>query len=279
MNMHTLTYTQDWDSFLHDMQHKAVNTAHRGKEQSLSTGHGRFEFTHTNTYDDAIELLTHGWTEGRSELARSTEFAKALTHQGNAPAWQHAPAGAIPSVPAYCAGIAECMMTPAGDEAERSTPIVTILVNIASAHTVKTSEMINRGAAIVALIDQIESSGQRVELIASEKIECKVNNAIMDARVKVKEAHEHVDLDRVAMAVAHPSMLRRFMFRVTEFMLKKRNPYYGMPRDHEESELDHGTLYIPIIPSNETMADAMYGTEERAVKRIAALWEETQVPA
>jgi len=263
------TYTRDWDEFLADIEGQAIGEAWA----SPSSIEANFEFTGTRTWDEAHSLLTHGWREGRSKLADSTEFAKAVTRQGVSEAWQHAPAGAFPHVPAYCAGIAECMMTPPGEEQRTSLPIVTIAVNIGAAHFTSTSVMINRGAAIVALIDSIEAQGQRVELICCTRSILHNNGGPLDIRVTVKRADEHVDLDRIAFTMAHPSMLRRMKFRIMEFTLPDREYGYGTPADLHDDDFEHGTMYIPKFSHSRREQRDMYGTEEQAVQTVADMWE------
>jgi len=264
------TYTRDWDEFLADIEGQAIGEAWVNDPCSIT---GDFDFTGTYTWDEAHTLLTHGWSEGRSKLADSTEFAKAVTRQGISEAWQHAPAGAFPNVPAYCAGIAECMMTPPGDEQRTALPIVTIAVNIGAAHFTPTNVMINRGAAIVALIDSIEAQDQRVELICCTRSTLRHNKGPLDIRVTVKRADEHVNLDRIAFTMAHPSMLRRMALRVMEFTLPKREYGYGTPTDFDNDDFDHGTMYVPHFPNNRSKQRNMYGTEEQAVQTVADMWE------
>ena len=263
------TYTRDWDEFLADIEGQAIGEAWTSPN-SISGG---LDFTGTHTWDEAHSLLTHGWREGRSKLAESTEFAKAVTRQGISEAWQHAPAGAFPNVPAYCAGIAECMMTPPGEEQRTSLPIVTIAVNIGAAYFTPTNVMINRGAAIVALIDSIEAQGQRVELICCTRTDLWANEGPLDIRVTVKRADEHVDLDRIAFTMTHPSMLRRMKFRIEEFTLPNVEHNYGVSRDFDEGDFEHGTMYVPHYLHNRGMQRKMYGTEERAVQTVADMWE------
>ena len=264
------TYKRDWDEFLADIESREIGKAWTSPSSMDSDG---YEFTGTHTWDEAHTLLKHGWREGRSKLAEATEFAKATTHQGTAEAWQHAPAGAFPNVPAYCAGIAECMMTPPGEEQRSSMPIVTIAVNIGAAAFTPTNMMINRGAAIVALIDSIEAQGQRVELICCTRTQLSNNDGHLVMHVTVKRAEEHVNLDRIAFAMAHPSMLRRMKFRVQEFTLPKVEHGYGISRDFEEEDFDLGTMYVPHFPHNRSKQRDMYGTEERAVQTMAEMWE------
>ena len=264
------TYTRDWDEFLADIEGQAIGEAWVNDPCSIT---GDFDFTGTHTWDEAHTLLTHGWSEGRSKLADSTEFAKAVTRQGISEAWQHAPAGAFPNVPAYCAGIAECMMTPPGEEQRTSLPIVTIAVNIGAAHFTPTSVMINRGAAIVALIDSIEAQGQRVELICCTRSILHGNKGPLDIRVTVKRADEHVNLDRIAFTMAHPSMLRRMKFRIMEFTLPKKDWGYGTPTDFNVGDFEHGTMYIAKFSHSRVEQRDMYGTEEQAVQTVADMWE------
>ena len=70
----------------------------------------------------------------------------------------------------------------------------------------------------------------------------------MPTSVKIKDYNETLDLQRLSFPIAHPSMFRRFGFRVTESVegLKSTNWPYGYGRSIEtdqEQMLDY--LHAP----------------------------------
>jgi hypothetical protein len=145
------------------------------------------------------------------------------------------------------------------------SPIVRIAVNMSANCNVDAQEIVNRGVAIVSLIDRIQLSGRRVELIA-----IKHGNDFMSSdkfvwSVTVKRPEEPIDMDRIGLCFATPIMLRRFFFRVLEFMTPQEVDAYGISR-HFVDECRDCDLSIPMIKGSE------YSTPERAVKTVMSLW-------
>jgi hypothetical protein len=181
------------------------------------------------------------------------------------PMWDTAPVGAFPCIPANAAGVPEDMFAMSDIAPPSPSPIVRIAVNMSANCHVDAQEIVNRGVAIVSLIDRIQLSGRRVELIA-----IKHGNDFMSSdkfvwSVTVKRPEEPIDMDRVGLCFATPIMLRRFFFRVLEFMTPQEVDAYGISR-HFVDECRDCDLSIPMIKGSE------YSTPERAVKTVMGLW-------
>jgi hypothetical protein len=138
-------------------------------------------------------------------------------------------------------------------------PIVKIYADVGATSSTEASAMIRKGSAIVALIDQIEQSGQRVELIACQRTNTR-GYEYDEQRIfiTVKRADEVLDLDRIAFALAHPSMLRRVCFRIMEFTYSGYVSGYGRVEDFDDLPAD--AMYIPPMYGDKgyyTMQDAL----------------------
>jgi hypothetical protein len=129
-------------------------------------------------------------------------------------------------------------------------------------------DIINRGAAVVALIDKIQSEGQRVELIAFCHIAGRRNDRLIMA-VTVKRPEEPIDMDRVAFALAHPSMLRRAFFRVVEFLYPHHLGGYGSCA-HYDDVLKGSDLNLRSIGTD----NVTYGDRDQAIAKVQELWDE-----
>ena len=147
-------------------------------------------------------------------------------------------------------------------------PIVKIYADIGATASTNASAMIRKGSAIVALIDQIEQSGQRVELIACQRTDTK-DYEYDEQRIfiTVKRADEVLDLDRIAFALAHPSMLRRVCFRIMEFTYSGYVSGYGRVRKF--SDLPADAMYIPPM-----YGDKGYRTMDEALNTVLKHWNE-----
>lgn len=121
--------------------------------------------------------------------------------------------GASPDVAAYLSGVPECMLR--WDETEaKSRNILKIAINGAFGCTIRSEKVIERGGAVLSVIDLLESCGYRCEvycLFGSKK-----GNGLIEIATKIKEPFEQIDIDRFSFMVAHPATFRRLGFSVLE---------------------------------------------------------------
>lgn len=241
-------------------------------DESIS---GDRHFTGTKDFDEAIHLAVNGWEEGRSKLAQSAEFAASLVQQIDQPTWEFAPSGAMPHIPAAAAGVPDNMMTLYENDTNRKMPIVTIYVDIGATWNTDSAAMIRRGGAIVALVDQIEASGKRVQVIAVSSTNVYgvkfdgVPTSVLTHKITIKESGEHLDIDRVAFATAHPAMLRRVWFRLLEIEADSLVSGYGSVQKLEDKDIEANAMYIPPMYGNEGYYD-----EAEAVQTVQSIWNE-----
>lgn len=257
-------HAPSWDDLLHDMRNKPTNPKWRKCYSKLNELGA--DWYGTASFDEAVSLAEQGVPALREQL-----FAAVIRQKMEAaPVWDTAPVGVFPCIPAYAAGIAEDMFMPNDDGMTSAKPIVRLYMNVsAGAHT-SVEQIINRGAAIVNLIDTIEGDGlRRVELVAV----CNSRNAESSGRnlfsVVVKRSDEHLDWGRVSFALAHPSFLRRLMFRVQEITSNAYDECYGMPTDYKDAYPD-ADVFIPSIKDEREK----HNSKESSMKRIAELWNE-----
>ena len=250
-----------WDEFVRDLRDRAVQPAWNGHQSSIK---GSFEFTRSLNWDKCIELAECGDKLVTEQVASA---AVKVTFEAG-PTWEYAPVGAFPCIPAYAAGVPEDMFVPLEDGAANSKPIVRIAVNVVCSAFVEPQDIINRGAAVVALIDKIQSEGQRVELIAFCHVEGSRNDRYIMS-VTVKRPEEPIDMDRVAFALAHPSMLRRCFFRAVEWLCPYRLSGYGYC-GHFDDVLKSSDLNLRAIGTDRDT----YGNRDRAIAKVQELWNE-----
>jgi hypothetical protein len=247
---------ESWDEFVHDLRTRKINWADGGSESV-----GRVDWSGCETWEDALEYAVKGHPAGRAAI----ESAAVKVTMEPEPMWDTAPVGAFPCIPANAAGVPEDMFAMSDIAPPVQSPIVRIAVNMSANCHVDAQDIVNRGVAIVSLIDRIQLSGRRVELIA-----IKHGNDFMSSdkfvwSVTVKRPEEPIDMDRVGLCFATPIMLRRFFFRVLEFMTPSVVDSYGVST-HFADECRDCDLAIPNIRGDE------YSTPERAVKTVMGLW-------
>lgn len=247
---------ESWDEFVHDLRTRKINWGQNGNGSEAT---GSSDWSGCDTWEDALEYAVKGHPAGRAAI----ESAAVKVTMAQEPLWDVAPIGAFPCIPAYAAGAPEDMFTMSDIAPPSPSPIVRIAVNMSANCFVDAQEIVNRGVAIVSLIDRIQLSGRRVELIAVKHGESRPDKFVWS--VTVKRPEEPIDMDRVGLCFATPIMLRRFFFRVLEFMTPDEVDGYGASR-HFVDECRDCDLSIPMIKGSE------YSTPERAVKTVMGLW-------
>ena len=261
--MSVATYNATWDECMADM-HRDPNEAWGDEPSSVR---GTHEFTGSNSFEESQQLAISGWAEGRDAMDADVEFAKAKEASFKRPEWEYGMAGQRVCVPSYAAGAPMHMMF-MDDEDAKPLPIVRIYCDIGAVWYTSTEAMIRKGAAVVALIDQIERAGQRVELIATQISKTHRQYDEQHIFITVKQPDEPLDLDRISFAVAHPSMLRRVCFRIMEFTYDK--PVSGYGSVEEMKDIPEDAMYLPPM-----LGDTGYEDMDAALATVNDAWTES----
>jgi len=164
-------------------------------------------------YANALDLLAVGWPEGAKRLAAAVSVDATTAEQTEiAPAFIPDIAGAYGFAQAALNGDPECFYR---YEAEPITkPVIRLAVSVGIRFSVDHSDMLKRAQGYLLLINSLEASGVRVELwltnVNSED-GCSILNAI-----RIKEADQSVDLNRLAFLCGHGATHRRLVFGLIE---------------------------------------------------------------
>lgn len=168
-------------------------------------------FTGTESFTEAMRLAESGWTDGRESLNAAIAKANGIDKAELDPAPAYDVVGYYPDVPLYCAGDPFNMVC---HEPEPVKPVIRIAATAKASQSTRASVYLNYGAALVSYIELLEKAGYRVEL-----------NLIMQttdgaysyrAMVRVKDADESLEIDRLAFALMHRSTQRRLWFSLLE---------------------------------------------------------------
>lgn len=190
----------------------------------------RFEFTHTNSYTEALNLARGGWPEGAAMVrALSTDIVAVVGARVQRPETSYALCGDTIDMGRFLIGEPECFMEFTPSEVEMTgTKIVRIVANYAASAGVAAEVLRMRGAAICALAEALEYGGRRCEIVAVQAIRGRGGDSYQ-CSVIVKEAQQPLDLDRIAFALCHPSMLRRLTFSLEETESAEVREALGVP--------------------------------------------------
>lgn len=213
----------------------------RAAHQRSST---RDEFTGTRSFEEALAMARHGWTEGERIIADLSDRLEERVHR--ALPWygmELAESGGEVDVAALLDGQRENMWD--WREGGGRKPVVRINVNAAVHNRITTQEVQVMGAAIVALIDALERMGRRVELELFWPTTAYKDGAepmIASARVRIKEADDPMHVANLAFALAHASMYRRILFSWMERYSKKGRERFGVGSGYGLSKLQLGKV-------------------------------------
>lgn len=232
---------------------------------------GRQDFTGTQSWDEAIKLATYGWPEGLKAVKRLADdlYTKVGVLIEREKTF-HDFSGSYVDVGRYVDGDPENMVEFEPCDALGPGNILKVVVSGSVSCGYTTDQIQRRGAAILALLDAIESTGARTEVILST---CTGSSGhCYESLVTIKKANEPLSLDAIVFAVCHPSMARRLDFSAREMLpyaeAVKVDTYggYGMPMD----ALVHGDVHIDGLYGH---GDAPYAeSDEKAVKWVVDMF-------
>lgn len=187
-----------------------------------------FEFTQTENFESADNLLKNGWSVGAEKI---TMTANNLTISSVRPVSAPAVVGGSVSVGRFLGGSPRCMR--AKQTETKRARVVNIFYNASIPAEVETEDIIKVGSKMIAAVKSIESSGVRVNLFvgAIAKDGCKkYHNGLI---LQVKKDSAPLDINKIAYPLAHPSFPRRH-----GFAFRERSNASGNWEQYGFSELD-----------------------------------------
>lgn len=236
------------------------------RQNDSRANHGR-EWTLGVDWDRALRMAKEGWEEGVRKL-----FALAAAVPNNTVTTREmSVAGEYPDVPRYLAGDPFNMVKRGKQRVPK--PSMTIVSSIGANCNVTGQQMANFGAAIVALVDRLESRGVRVELMGVWRSQHMGDKSTFCCSWTVKRAEDHLDLSAVAFGLGHPAMLRRFGFAIMERSPKQCEVYnYGVSSDVvgpvDLVDVPPNALYIGGVGSNGYACNTLDGAIDYAKNSI-----------
>lgn len=216
-------------------------------------------------YVGALKLAQEGWEAGIKNIA-----ALAMVVPNNTITTKEmSVAGDYPDVPRYLAGDPFNMVKRGKQRVPK--PAMTIVVNTVASASVKAKAMANYGAAMVALVDRLESRGIRVELLGAVSYD-NLQRGKATVAWTIKRAEDHLDLASIAFSLAHPACFRRLSFAAIERSPRELECWsYGVPGSIKASHLldcPEDALCIDGVQHNPGACDTMPGALAFAKNQI-----------
>ena len=253
-------YSRTWDTldeYLQLAERPAVAGA--ASHDDNASGSHSWDFFGDVSWTEAVQLARYGWPEGAARIealsARMRERVGRRLAEVETPQVFHDVAGFAPDVGAFLAGEPEPML--AWTPAIADKPTVTVLAHTGMFAYSNLASYERRGAATAALVDLLEHSGVRVELISFHAVD-----GIADWRVVIKRPDMPLDLDRLAFLLAHPASHRRINFAVRE-QTTAENGGFGAQNYGGTSDVLHNydVIYVGALSHSSAFGDDAAGDE------------------
>jgi hypothetical protein len=171
--------------------------------------------------DGALDAYAGGWAEG---AARAYALAETLRPRprGTRTALRRGVAGGMPNVPATLAGAPDAMYRVTQQHAG-ARPFVHLYMPIGYACSINANTAFDRGCALVALADALETAGARVKVTAMDVSDVGAGrhggnggHVRYVATFTMKDYADRLDVDSLIFTIAHPAFFRRICFMVRE---------------------------------------------------------------
>lgn len=168
------------------------------------------------TWDETIAFARHGWHTGTQQLTE--QLAQVEQRVAMEPgSYRYDVHGLFFDVGTVLTGEPECWLE------QEETPkrrIFRLRLNPSSGSYTEAHKIVNRGAAMVALADLLQSDPNNIVELEI----CRINQTKDFGKKGEKYRHEYIlhmgtspiDLDTLAFAIAHPAYNRRLMLAVME---------------------------------------------------------------
>lgn len=236
-------YFSSINQMLNILEGRKNNEVMRDEHSSTQTG-GR-EWSGTDSYEEAVKLLTCGYTDILDKLRlgiqKATKSLKDIDFSKN-----HIiedVQGASPIVPNYLQGLPKTMCY--RQSVPKKIKTINIIYSPCANCGSEPEEFIEAGVAILSAIRAIEKSN------ISIKLDCMFSDATSGREavigiVRVKNYRDRLDLQKLCFPMAHPSMLRRIGFKYIETApdMKESGFTFGYGRTPSLEDLE-GFLKLP----------------------------------
>ena len=167
------------------------------------------------SFEDSVACALAGgrWEQGASKLKAAHVHTNKALKEACIPSQDYDVTGHTLDVGEYLVGNPEHWLA-AGDDDTGALPIISVGVSTSRVHYIDGNHVVNRGAAILSCVDNLEAQGYRVELWAVHAV--KSHGQATNYRTLIKSAEQPWSPSAAAFGMCHPAFSRRCMFRVME---------------------------------------------------------------
>lgn len=244
------------------------NSAQAGQfknDISPSSDSGSKDFTETENYQTANDLMRHGWKEGAERV--KAVMIKRTGAMAERPRLYNSVVGFVPNVPNYVMGHPLNMIN------RKSVKVPARVLDLVyfpnASGNVESSDIEETAAKVFNIITGLEKSGVRVNLFVAFISRGTNDKQQINLAVKIKSANQPFNLLKMVYPCVHPSFLRRHCFRLVERIgVTSGFSGYGHPI-YDKSELNTAFAALGLSAAKIlTFADCKDKTEKEIAEMI-----------
>lgn len=177
-----------------------------GGQDSIS---GSRAFTETENFEEAKDLLLHGWEHGTKEIKGRVEAKETGVNMKQKTVYDVA--GYQCSVPRYLQGIPTNMINK--KSVAQKNKVITINKSCSYMAKVSAETIRTESVKVLQLVNRLEKQGYRVNL---NVMFGSIKRNTVVTKVRIKTSSQKLNIKQTAFPLVHPSMLRRIIFAVWE---------------------------------------------------------------
>lgn len=249
-----LTYAQ----FIDEVRNGVTDTARNVEDSALA---GTYEFTGTNSFQDAIRLHENGYAFAFSKL----NLPELVTAQATMNIYNDV-VGAVPNIGEYLSGNPENMMRFEVEQAPKKGKIHLVFNAIYSGAIPQHTAMAY-GAAIIDICNALSNYDVKITAVWHSACNGSEYNKSHKATISIviKDWHEPYIQNKI-LSFGHSSFLRRLIFRLQEIHGELYSYGYGqvleIPKDMFKD--DPYAILFPMLEYRDKREDL----KEKMLKRI-----------
>lgn len=216
-------------------------------------GSSRYDFTKTNSYEEAEDLLLHGWDEMAEKLTKKINNVKCQNGYKNKTVY--GVQGYQACVPRYLQGMPDSMVS--NKRIVTKQKVLNIVKDFGYSGSTSAQTIENESIKVLKAVSDLESRGYRVNLSITFVSRCN-GGKYTSMLVKIKNASQRMNIKQMAFPLVHPSMFRRIVFGLIERLPETECFGYGYGACTEYNETKHlfkGDYFIPRIVSETEIID------------------------
>lgn len=218
-----------WQEFL-DASFKEHADMGHSRANGLPESNGQV-WNGTQTWDEAVELATHGWQEPFNEVSLATQQIKDDLRPRMINTFDSFfdVSGAQVDMDRFLSGEPENMVQLVPIKVAKPGRVISLLVNVGYTAVVTPKQIMQRGIAICGLIECLELLQHSCEIWLESSASHVIggDSSRFSVIVKMKAADEKLDVGRMMFGIANPATLRRLVFSLREQTPNNQSEYGG----------------------------------------------------